>query len=87
MVSHSSHTNHEFLILVIQVNNVSSGIASFVNFLNFLISKILLSFFFLIWRTYYELSYGKFCKKQVGKMSPKSSKTPVQYKTPVKLQA
>ena len=49
MVSHSSHTNHEFLILVIQVTNVSSAIESFVTFENFLISKILV-FYFLIFK-------------------------------------
>ena len=32
MVSHGSHTNHEFLILVIQVTSVSSAIESFVTF-------------------------------------------------------
>ena len=46
MVSHSSHTNHEFLILVIQVTNVSSAIESFVTFQNFPISKILVSLLF-----------------------------------------
>ena len=46
MVSHSSHTNHEFLMLVIQVTNVSSAIESFVTFQNFPISKILVSLLF-----------------------------------------
>ena len=32
MVSHSSYTNHEFLILVIQVINVSFTIKSFVTY-------------------------------------------------------
>ena len=32
MVSHSSHTNHEFLILVIQVAHVSFAIESFVTY-------------------------------------------------------
>ena len=44
-------------------------------------------FYSLIWRMYYKVSYEKFCQKQVGKMLPKSSKTPAKYKTPVKLQA
>ena len=43
MLSHSSHTNHEFLILVIQGTNVSSAIESFVTFKNF---PILVSFLF-----------------------------------------
>ena len=46
MVSHSSHTNHEFIILVIQVNNFSSAIESFVTFYNCRLSKILVSFSF-----------------------------------------
>ena len=46
MVSRSSQTNHEFLILVIQVTNVSYAIESFVTFQNFLVSKILVSFSF-----------------------------------------
>ena len=46
MMSHSSHTNHEFLILVIQFTNVSSAIESFVTFWNFPVSKILVSFLF-----------------------------------------
>ena len=49
MVSYSSHTNHEFLILLIQVINVSSAIESFVTFYNFPIFKNLVDFFkFLI---------------------------------------
>ena len=32
MVSHSSHTNHEFLLLVIRAANVSFGIESCVTF-------------------------------------------------------
>ena len=39
-----------------------------------------------MWRSYYKLSYEKFCKKQVQKMWPKSSKTLVKDKAPVKLQ-
>ena len=66
MVSYSSRTNHEFLILVMQVTNVSSAMESFVIFQNFPISIILVSF--LLWRTYYKLNYEKFCKKQVGKI-------------------
>ena len=46
MVSHSSHTKHEFLILVKQVTNVSSALESYVFFQNFPISKILVSFLF-----------------------------------------
>ena len=46
MISCSSHTNHEFLILFIQVTNVSSVIESFVIFWNFPIAKILVSFLF-----------------------------------------
>ena len=40
-----------------------------------------------MWRSYYKWSHKKFCKKQVGKMWPKSSKTLMKDKTPVKLQA
>ena len=32
MMSHSSHANHEFLILVIRVTNVSYAIESFVTY-------------------------------------------------------
>ena len=32
MVSHSSHTNHEFLTLVIRVTNVSFAIESFATY-------------------------------------------------------
>ena len=56
MVSHSSHTNHEFLILVIPVTNVSLTIESFVTYEkvlimmlhkeNFPTSKIVVVFFF-----------------------------------------
>ena len=56
MVSHSSHTNHEFLILVIPVTNVSLTIESFVTYEkvlimmlhkeNFPTSKIVIVFFF-----------------------------------------
>ena len=46
MVSHSSHTDHEFLILVTQVINVTFAIESFVTFQQFPVSKILVSFLF-----------------------------------------
>ena len=46
MVSHSSHTNHEFLISVIQVTNVISAIETLSPFKNFPISKILVSYSF-----------------------------------------
>ena len=55
MVFHSSHTNHEFLILVIRVTNVSFAIESFVTYEkvnnvtyeeNFPTSKILVSSLF-----------------------------------------
>ena len=57
MVSHSSHTNHEFLTLVIRVTNVSFAIESFVTYEkglvmmfpyeeNFPTSKIIVSFLF-----------------------------------------
>ena len=46
--------------------------------------RILVSFL-LIWRIYYKLSFEKFCKKQFGKMLPKSSKTPLNDETPMKL--
>ena len=47
--------------------------------------KIILVSFLLIWRIYYKISFEKFCEKQVGKMLPKFSKTPVNDKTPMKL--
>ena len=57
MVSHSCHTNHEYLTLVIRVTNFSFAIESFVNYEkrvdndvtyeeNFPTSKILVSFVF-----------------------------------------
>ena len=68
MVSHRSHTNHEFLILVIQVTNVSSAIKS-CHFLEFsYLQHFSLVFNFLICPTYYKLSYEKFCKEQVEEM-------------------
>ena len=45
MMSRSSQTNHEFLILVTQVINISSAIESFVT-LEFSIPKILVSLLF-----------------------------------------
>ena len=95
MLSHSSHTNHEFFILAIRVTNVTFAIKSFVTHEKGLIKMLhmkrifllLEDFYSLIWRIYYKLSYEKFCKKKVGKMLPKSSKTSVKNKTPVKLQA
>ena len=48
MVSHSSHTNHEFLILVIRVTNVSFAIQRFVTYKKFSTSKILVGFFFFL---------------------------------------
>ena len=49
MMSHSSHTNHVFLILVIGVTNVSFAIESFVTYKKVLspTSEILVSFLFL----------------------------------------
>ena len=44
MVSHSSHTNHEFLMLVVQFTNVSFAIENFVIYEKALI--ILVSFLF-----------------------------------------
>ena len=93
MVSHSSHTNHEFLILVIRVANVSFAIGNFVTYEKVLmlhmkiIFLLLKAFYSLIWRTYYKLRYEKFSKKQIGKMWLKTSKTPIKDKTPLKLQA
>ena len=66
MVSHSSHTNHELLILVIQVTDVSFVIESFEE--KCPISKNLMFFFSLIWPIFYKLSYEKICQKQVEKM-------------------
>ena len=40
MVSHSSHTNHEFLVLVIRVTNVSFAIESFVTYEKVLIMML-----------------------------------------------
>ena len=71
MVSHSSHTNHEFSIWV---TNVSFAIESFVTYdkvlimmsvdkENFPTSIISESFYSLIWQIYYKLSCEKFCKK------------------------
>ena len=68
---------------MIHVNNVNSAIESFVTLYRiFLFLKV----YFLIWQSYYKLSY-EFYKKQFGKMWPKSFKTLVKDKTPVKLQA
>ena len=71
MVSHGSHTNHEFLLLVIRVTNVSFAIERFVTFEKVLtmvlhMKRIFLPlkvFYSLIGRIYYKLSYKKFCKK------------------------
>ena len=77
MVSHSSHNNHVFLILVVQVTNVSFAIESFATYEKVLImmlhmkristSKTLVilvsSFVSLIWPIYWKLSYEKFSKK------------------------
>ena len=71
MVSHGSHTNHEFLILVIRVPNVSLAVESFVTCEKVLIMmlrnlptfKMLVSFYSLVWQIYYKLNYEKFCKK------------------------
>ena len=40
MVSHSSHPNHEFLILVMRVTNVSSAIESFDTYKKVLLNYI-----------------------------------------------
>ena len=72
MVSHSSHTNHEFLILVIRVAHVSFAIESFVTYKKSVDNdvtyeedlptfKISVRFYSSIWRIYYKLSYEKFC--------------------------
>ena len=79
MLSHSSHINHEFLILVRHVTNVSSAIESFAIFSIFSTSKILVSFIIFNMANLLQVR-----KKQVGKMRPKSSKTLVKDKTPVK---
>ena len=82
MVSNSSHTNHEFLILVIRVTNVSFGIESFVTYEKVSIMMLhmkriflLLTFFYsLMWRIYFKLSYEKFCEKTGRKNVTKSLK-------------
>ena len=60
--SHPKRMLKEFLNCHLRksVNNVTYE-------LNFPTSKILVSFYSLIWRIYYKLSY-EFCKKQVEKM-------------------
>ena len=94
MVSHSSHTNHVFLILVIRVTNVSFAIESFVSneivLIIMLHMKKIFLVTFLFFNTmnlliYYKLVFEKFCKKQVRKKSAKSSKTSIKNKTPLKL--
>ena len=67
MVSHSSHTNHEFLMLVIQVTNVSSAIESFVTFQNFPISKILVSLLFFNMANLLEIKLWEVLQKTGGK--------------------
>ena len=58
MVSRSSHTNHEFLILLIRVSKVSFAIESFVTYEKGLIILHMKSII---------ASYEKYCKKQIGK--------------------
>ena len=48
MVSHSSNTNHEFLILAIQVTNVSLAIESFVTYEKVLIIMLHMKRIFLL---------------------------------------
>ena len=72
-MSRSCHTHHEHLILVIRVTNASFAIESHLRKSvdndityeeNFPASKILVSFYFLIWGIHCKLSYKKLCKKQ-----------------------
>ena len=90
MVSHSSHTNHEFLILVIQITNVSFAIDSFVDNdvaykEKFPTSKILVVFFFFNMTNLLQIKLWEVLQK-TGRKNV-SSKTPINYKTPVKLLA
>ena len=75
MVSHSSHTNHEFLILVIRVTNVSFAIKSFVSYEKGLImlheedfptSKILVIFLFFCMTNLLQVMRGS-AKNRSGK--------------------
>ena len=65
MVSHSSHTNHEFLILVIRVTNVTFAMFGH---LRKSADNVTYKENFPIWRIYYKLSYEKFCKEHVKQM-------------------
>ena len=68
MVSRSSHTNHEFLILVVQITNVSSAIDSFVTFWNFPLSKILESFLFFNMASLSQIKLWEVLQKRLKNM-------------------
>ena len=88
MVSHGSHTNHEFLMLAIWVPNVSFAVESFATCEKVLIMmlrnlpnfKILVSFLFFSMADLLQIKLWEILQK-IGR-----KKTSVKDETPVKLQ-